>query len=109
MSTSYEEALRCPRCDIRGDHVKEEDKPSRSIRGATILTVYCRNSRCKWYNTSWTIQKNADGTIPPPLLHREKRFPDLPSGAGKRMIEALEEQVRLEQQPGGAELHNPRS
>lgn len=107
MSTSYEEALRCPRCDMRGDHVEKEDKPSRSIRGATILTVYCRNSRCRWHNTSWTIQKNADGTIPPPLLNREKRFPEVP-GSGKKMIEALEEQVRLETQHGGAELHNPR-
>jgi hypothetical protein len=109
MSTSYEEALRCPRCDIRGEHVGEEDRRAQSIRGATILTVYCRNSRCKWYNTSWTIQKNSDGTIPPPLLRREKKFPELPSGVEKRMIEALEEQLRLEQEPGGAELNNPRA
>jgi hypothetical protein len=107
VSTSFEEALRCPRCELRDDHVKEEDKVSKSIRGATILTVYCRNPRCRWYNTSWTIQKNADGTIPPPLLRREKRFPELPSSGGK-VIQALEEQVRLEQEPGGGEVNNPR-
>lgn len=107
-STSYEDALRCPRCELRGDHVESEDRRSTSIRGATILTVYCRNSRCRWYNTSWTIQKNADGTIPPPLLNRAKKFPELPA-SGARVIQAIEDQLQLEIQPGGAEVNNPRT
>src|SRR5688572_16160166 len=108
MSTSYDEAICCPRCSLSGDHVTGEDRVVRSgpNRGSKLLKVYCRNERCRWFNTSWAIQVRPDGTIPDALLHRNKQFPELPKwGAG--VVEGLERQIALETQPGGGELNNP--
>lgn len=106
--TTLEEARRCPRCNELGEHVEKEDRYLRSgtARGSKITNFYCRNSRCKWFNTSWTVQVRPDGTIPDALLYRDKKFPELPTW-GQRSVDALEEQLRLETQKGGAEVRNP--
>ena len=103
--TTYEDARRCPRCEHPGEHVAEEDRPLRSVRGAKLIKIYCRQERCKWFNTAWTVQVNADGSIPPENTFRDKKFPELPSW-GAKSVEALESQLRLETTPG-AELNNP--
>ena len=67
MATSYEDAIRCPKCDQPGEvRVK---RPLPNVRGASVHTVYCQNPVCIWYDTAWVIQINADGTIPEPKNH----------------------------------------
>jgi hypothetical protein len=37
------------------------------------------NERCKWYETTCRIiQVNPDGTVPPPVIKRERMFPAIP-------------------------------
>lgn len=110
MSTAYSDAIVCPRCRLTGDHVSEEDRLVKigPQRGSKILKVYCRNERCKWFDTPWTVQQLPDGTIPEALLTREKKFPELPSWGGSS-VEALQRQLELETRPGGGELNNPNS
>lgn len=108
MSTSYDDAITCPRCGLTGDHVEDEDRVVKvgPERGSKIMKIYCRNPRCKWFNSPWTVQRRPDGTIPDALTHRDKKFPELPSW-GASSIDALQRQLELETQPGGGELHNP--
>jgi len=77
---TWVEASKCPRCGLTGDHVKAETRQlsaGRGVtRGAVLHKLYCRNSRCRWYNTSWEVQVNPDGTIPDPdAPRRGKQFP----------------------------------
>jgi hypothetical protein len=94
---SWEEAKVCPRCKMTGDIAKNETRRVRSrdgrgqrifgvTEGAQLYTIYCRNSRCRWFNTPWEVQVNPDGTIPDPNERRPRQFskPDA----------ALAEQVR---------------
>jgi hypothetical protein len=74
--TTFEEASRCPKCNQPGQ-VSAQGKVLRHGAGE-LKTVYCRNSRCEWLDTSWIVQINADGTIPEPTLDRDKSFPTLP-------------------------------
>lgn len=109
-SPSYEDASRCPRCDIPGDHTSST--PAKNSRGkpVSIHMFYCRNENCRWFNTSWIVQVNPDGTIPDPNSDRgvmhEKAFPKMPaiSGDEERIIKAVERQVAQETQPGGGEI-----
>lgn len=73
--STYEEAKRCPRCSQPGVDVSNRIGP----RGVRIHTIICKNQRCKWYDTNYIIQVNADGTIPDPILERPKSYPELPA------------------------------
>lgn len=108
MSTSYSDAIICPRCELTGEHVVNEDRILKygPERGSKIMKIYCRTERCKWFNTAWTVQQRPDGTIPDAVSVRPKKFPELPKW-GASSVEALERQVALETQPGGGELNNP--
>jgi hypothetical protein len=98
--TTYEEAKRCPKCAQPGDEVADESiKAPGLTRGARLKHVMCMNSRCKWYKTSYYIQVNPDGTIPPPIEHRQKRFTERPSDGGRTEANLLK-QLNLEQSPG---------
>lgn len=81
---TWEEARRCPRCGLSGELSLNETRnvtkhSGRDVTaGAVIRTIYCRNSRCRWFNTSWTVQVNPDGTIPDPEARRgPKQFQKL--------------------------------
>lgn len=77
---TWQEAIACPRCGFTGDEAVREMKtvtPAEGVtRGGKTHVFYCRNSRCRWYNTSWTVQVNPDGTIPDPKQYRPKQFTD---------------------------------
>lgn len=98
--TTFEEAKRCPKCNEPG-----QEAGSRSQRGGgEIKTIYCRNPRCAWNDTSWIVQVNADGSIPDPTLVHDKSFAKVPD-----RTDAIQSQMnRLYQQtitPGG-EIRN---
>jgi hypothetical protein len=80
---TWEEATACPKCGFTGEHVAKEttqvsirDASGNRIHGVTpgarLHKIYCRNSRCSWLNTNWTVQVNPDGSIPDP---NERRGP----------------------------------
>lgn len=108
--TTYEEAKRCPRCGIPGDHTSTTPGKDRRGKPVSIHMIFCRTEGCRWENTSWVIQVNPDGSIPQPDSERdamrEKAFPkrlELP-GDEQRIIQAIERQVQAEIQPGGGEI-----
>lgn len=92
---TLDEASRCPKCDQPGDHSSSESRPDGSI----VRTYYCRNERCRWYNTPWIVQVKADGTIPE-RKPQEKDYPDLTPGQeamARRVIEdVVQEDLRAQ-------------
>jgi hypothetical protein len=85
---------------------------------AVVHMIYCVNGRagdpehsCPWYNTSWSVQVNPDGSIPPPQNHRgqPKKYGDLVTPEQtKRLVDNLQRQLDAEveenseiRRPGG--------
>lgn len=110
VQTTLEEASRCPRCTTPGKPAgqkllgRESFTKGAIVKSAKLLIFECVNERCKWYTTTWTVQVNSDGTIPPPSTARRKQFTALPSEMEKRIVEALNRQSEVEVKPG-AEFH----
>lgn len=63
---TYEEATACPKCGISGN-VRVDRKLN---DGSRLLSVYCENTACKWYDTPWNVSVRADGSIPDPVMHK---------------------------------------
>lgn len=105
--STLEEASRCPRCKEPGkfDGERSLGAQSGATRGAKLKMFMCMNQRCRWYNTTWSVQVNADGTIPPALLNRPKQFTALPDDGG-RVLRNLERQLEMETRGGGGEVPN---
>lgn len=103
--TTYEEARRCPKCEEPGEESGRRSLHSASLRGAELHIFACKNSRCQWFDTTWTVQRNPDGTIPEPTARREKQFLPVQESRAQRAVEALERQYELEQQPGAEVRH----
>lgn len=107
MSTSYEDATRCPKCQEPGNVRQKRPAPKGANlpRGTSIHTVYCVNERCKWFETPWLVQINADGTVPEPKDHRgaQKTYAGVEGhdAEAQRIINALTMQRELETKRGG--------
>lgn len=78
---TWEDATACPKCGYTGElepreskQVAVRDAAGKRIFGVTpgakLHKIYCRNSRCRWFDTCWTVQVNPDGSIPDPEEHR---------------------------------------
>lgn len=87
--TTFEEAKRCPKCEQPG----RETSAHHGSYGSTMYVIECANKRCPWYNTSYIVQVNADGTIPEPSNDRPHQFPKLP-GQSEIDPEALERRIQ---------------
>lgn len=84
---TFEEAKRCPKCDELG----EDTGSRRGSKGSRIHTVFCRNSACRWYNTSWVVQRMPDGTVPErEYSPHEKTFPAIPGMTRERAQREVE-------------------
>ena len=57
---SLDEAQKCPKCAFTGAVRSERTFPDRT----KLLSIYCENERCSWYNTSWNVSVRSDGSIP---------------------------------------------
>jgi hypothetical protein len=102
--TTFNDAKRCPKCDMPGDDVSSQ--PAKR-RGTVVHVIFCRNDGCNWYNTSWLVQVNEDGTIPEPYSQiGPKQYPKLSAETETRVQEAIQKQLQAETQPG-AEVRNP--
>lgn len=77
----YETAKRCRKCDAPGLKVSSS-RQRRERRGMCTMEVYkCENVRCKWYDVTWLVQLNDDGTIPERKKSnnpKDKEFPNAP-------------------------------
>lgn len=102
---TWDEAKVCPKCGLTGEVMLREKRPV-PIRdekgnripgvtpGAVLHSIYCRNKRCRWYNTSWQVQVNPDGTIPADDRPRDKQFPKVDQAraeAVRQNLQALQE------------------
>jgi len=107
MSTTMEEAKKCPKCGQPG---KEK-----SIRAATnsrnkpceIHMIECQSKLCPWFETSWAVQVNEDGSIPDAYSGLgDKQFMRVSPESETRVQEAIQRQLEAETQPG-SEVRNP--
>jgi hypothetical protein len=68
---TLEEAGRCPKCQQPG--VQGKTLPTQEI-GKKVIMFTCETKSCRWYNTGWPVQINADGTIPVTFGQGDKAF-----------------------------------
>jgi hypothetical protein len=114
--TTFEEARRCPKCAEPGQgpirkrpiSVWNSDGTRRHgiTPGAMLHEFMCKNERCRWFNTSWQVQINPDGTIPPPnapTRARDRLRPLDPALAAtmKDRLQTLQEATEIS---GGGEI-----
>jgi hypothetical protein len=85
---TVEEAETCPKCGQRG----QETKRIKLDRGrGSMVSMTCKNTRCKWFESGFAYQLRPDGTIPDPDARpRLKQFPELNNERGKLMVQNLE-------------------
>lgn len=108
MSTTFEEAKKCPKCGLPGDDASQQ--PVQAARGkrAVAHVIYCRNRLCKWFDTSWIVQVNEDGSIPEEYAGMgPKKYPALSQESQSRVEDAIRAQLDAETRPGGSEVRNP--
>lgn len=108
MAATWEEASRCPRCDQAGEAgvAQQSRKP-----GVKVIPVFCRNEHCRWFDTSWLVQINPDGSIPDAAptgtARGEKQFGSenlLTAGVTDQLIERVNREAAGMDQPGKKEL-----
>jgi hypothetical protein len=58
---TWEEARLCPKCGNAGQETGT--MPTRK-RGVKVVNLTCKNPLCRWCDTGWIVQINADGSIP---------------------------------------------
>ena len=72
--TTWDQARRCPRCEAPGVDESQRQGP----HGSRIHVIRCKTTRCKWYDTTYLVQVNSDGSVSQPDLDRTKFFPKIP-------------------------------
>ena len=98
---SFDEARQCPKCKMPG-----EIGATKSIARSRdqLIQLTCKNKRCRWYNTSWTVQRRPDGSVPDPdTRERGKDFPPMNNGMIRANMQDLERLLKR-QREGGAEV-----
>jgi len=71
VDETFEDHKRCPRCKEPGEDSGSVAAPN-APKGTKLHTIYCRNERCKWFNTPWLVQVNPDGSVPKPVDHKKR-------------------------------------
>ena len=111
-NATWDDAIQCPRCGLSGEHMPKEKKQigirdgaGNRIQGVTpgsrLEKIYCRNSRCKWFNTNWTVQVNPDGSIPEPDTHRRPRQYTKPDAAFAAQMKSRFDAIEAATREGG--------
>ena len=87
---TYDEASACYECGNVGELAITRPFPD----GSKLLTFYCRNSVCEWFDTAWNVTVRTDGTIPDANMNQtEKTYVGFEGDdeAAKRLFQQLEE------------------
>lgn len=102
--TTFEEAKRCPKCNTPGEDTGILDAVKASH--ATVHVIQCVNRQCKWYATSYLVQVNEDGSVPPPRKNQPKAYPmpKLSQQQIERIENTIQRQLEQETKPGGGEV-----
>jgi hypothetical protein len=100
MTTSWEVASKCPKCIQPGEVVGE-----RKLTGGRgkLVTLRCVTAYCKWFDTTYAVQVNPDGTVPDPITSRPKEYPARPDDGG-RTEQVLRGQLAQSMKPEGGEV-----
>lgn len=85
---TLDDAKHCPICS----HIGKEHIKRRAANGNGMVHTYiCMNELCRWYDTGWTVQVQANGEIPQrDTGDRNKQFQPLSDGQqsmAQRMID----------------------
>lgn len=58
---TFAEASKCPKCGFTG-----EAGPKTPTRKPGVFAVVCTcyNNGCRWFQSGWVVQINADGSVP---------------------------------------------
>lgn len=108
MTTTFEEAKKCPKCGNPGQDRSTKLVHNERGRPVQVHLIYCVTQLCPWYETPWTVQINEDGSIPDAYSGlKEKRFPTISAESASRIEENIKAQLEAETRPGG-EIRNPR-
>lgn len=85
---TLEDATRCPKCSMPGD--KRSSQSAR--RGSTVFVYACLNERCSWFDTTWLVQVNADGSIPERTAGPKEYEPltEFEKAAARRYLEDMQ-------------------
>jgi hypothetical protein len=98
---TLEEARKCPKCQMSGT-----EGSTKRIRDGKLVQFICKTMNCRWFETSWTVQVRADGSIPDPDVR--PRFKDFPERVGNleiaRSMDYVSRLLEAQQKPGGAEV-----
>jgi hypothetical protein len=92
--TTFEEAKRCPKCQVPGMEVREQKLAENKGK---VHFIECINPVCKWFQTSWMVQVRPDGTIPDMTKDTdtgERSFPKMSQeqiDMGRRVMEDIEQ------------------
>jgi hypothetical protein len=109
MSTTFEEAKKCPKCDNVGKEVGS--RPAKTGRGkrCTLHVIECVTELCRWYGERYVVQVNEDGSIPDAYSGAlgSKQFPRISQESISRIEDNVRRQLEAEQTKG-AEVNNPR-
>lgn len=110
MTSTYEEAKRCPKCDKPGEVTRDIPAGRGLPPGTRVHEITCRTPLCPWENTPWMVQVNADGSIPPPQDHSktQKVYVGFEGHdeLARKLVDNLQKQYDAEQHKG-AEIKNP--
>lgn len=96
---SFDEASKCPKCGLTGDQGRVNSVARSRDR---LIQMTCKNVRCKWYESSWSVQVRPDGSVPDPDTRpRQKDFPERVGGFEiARSMERLEAELEASKNPG---------
>lgn len=87
MSTTFEEAKVCPKCNKPG---KDTATKSTAKRGVFVHIIQCETVLCPWYETTWLVQVNEDGSVPREYEQLgEKQYPLLSQESETAVEEAI--------------------
>jgi len=93
MTTSFESASSCPKCSNAGKEISAQ----KSSRGSTVYVFACVTEVCRWYNTTWIVQINSDGSIPE-RRPGDREFPKRPEMNEQRGRDIINQLRQLDQQ-----------
>jgi hypothetical protein len=104
---SYEDAQQCPMCKVPGEVTNKTSARQFTLevpKGSQYHTIFCRNDRCKWYDSSWVVLVYPDGTIPDPRPRsseprRPKQF-EVSKAMQAQMDARFQEMLAQQRRPG---------
>jgi hypothetical protein len=107
-ATTFEEAKECPKCGKPGQDIESK---ATTKKGVSVHIIECKTELCPWFETTWLIQVNADGSIPEPMSALGPKLftvdPDA-QALQEKIEQGLQAQIAAETRPGGgAEVRNP--